>query len=62
MTSIITATSATIRGRVPAESGLLTPEVPALTNARRRAAERRATPPVITHAAITLITATPRRA
>ena len=29
------------RGPVPAESGLLDPEVPALARARRRAAERR---------------------
>lgn len=35
------ADTARIRGPVPAESGLLDPEVPALARARRRAAERR---------------------
>ena len=54
MTSI--ATTASIHGPVLAESGLLTPEVPALANARRRAAERRAAA-TASQAAITLITA-----
>ena len=40
MTSIPAETTIT-RGRVPAESGLLDPEVPALARARRRAADRR---------------------
>ena len=56
MTSI--ATTASIHGPVLAESGLLTPEVPALANARRRAAERRAAATATTPAAITLIAST----
>lgn len=41
MTSIPADTTTISRGPVPAESGLLDPEVPALARARRRAAERR---------------------
>jgi hypothetical protein len=40
MTSI-PADPTILRGRVPGESGLLDPEVPAIAHARRRAAERR---------------------
>ena len=40
MTSI-PADTTILRGRVPGESGLLDPEVPAIAHARRRAADRR---------------------